>query len=77
LLNGYGKIEIVEDGLTWEGTFKDNQRHGHLIYKDSINNKSYEGQYANDHWHGFGVYKDEIMYHRGMFKDGKKHGFGF
>ncbi|MBF0171998.1 MAG: SUMF1/EgtB/PvdO family nonheme iron enzyme [Magnetococcales bacterium] len=68
--------KAYEDGVHYEGGFKDGKRHGRGI-QTWPDGARYEGEYQNDKRHGQGVFTWPTMArYEGGFVEGKRHGHG-
>lgn len=65
-----------EDGVHYEGDFKDGMRHGHGV-QTWPDGARYEGEFKNDkrEGHGLFIWPSKVQY-EGDFTNGKRHGHG-
>lgn len=68
---------IYPDGSKYEGSWVDDQRNGHGIYRFA-NGDTYEGDWYEHKKHGYGIYTYAATgtSYRGMWEAGKKKGPG-
>jgi hypothetical protein len=67
---------VIPGRTRYEGTFRNNLRHGHGVYADDTNR--YEGEYVDDQRHGYGVvdYLKTGNRYEGYFQNGNRTGHG-
>ena len=75
VIEGYGFAELMIGG-TYEGQFKDNQRHGLGEYINEANDEKFVGQFMDDSAiDGTYSYNNGDVY-KGTFLNSMKHGYG-
>ena len=74
-MDGKGKYEDKQSGLTYDGSFKNDSFHGNGVL--NIDKERYEGKFVKGKKHGFGsYYYDDYSKYEGTWRSNMKHGKG-